>query len=295
MAQVDTTKIKTNTTSEYYDVVAVYREHIDGRGRRIQFTTELKGEIMNYDATTGLITFKALDGKMYSLKSGDYKYFQYNKEFPVKHKTTVNRVLKPRKESEWQISVGPRITALDWRDNFIPDDYYVWSQEGLSDVPIALYAGLGKYFTRKHFVGVGGELAFSSFGKNYINAGLRYAYQYDANKHNTALYIPIELNYFSATYSQPFDVADTTFTYYPGGGYSWSYPSQKSVNLQITALSFSIGQGIAFITNNKHSIALEVSVLKLFPINTSFPDEPARLPDIKMSGLGFKFNLLYNF
>lgn len=42
-AQVDTTKNKNNAITEYYDVVAVYHENTDGRGRPVRFTTELKG------------------------------------------------------------------------------------------------------------------------------------------------------------------------------------------------------------------------------------------------------------
>ncbi len=293
-AQVDTTNNKTNATTEYYDIVAVYREHIDGRGRRIQYTTELKGEILNYDANSGVITFKALDDKMYSLKSGEYKYFQYNKEFSIKNKESKKVVLRQRKETQFQLSAGLRLTALDLRDNFVADDYYVWSQESNSDVPIAFYFGGGKYFGRKHFAGLGGELALSSYGKNYINAGLRYVYQYDAYKRNTAFYLPVELNYFSAQYNQNYDVADTLITYYPGGGYSIEYPSQKNIDQLMTAVSFSFGQGISFILNDKHSISIEMSLIKLFPLSTSFPNPPTRIPNVRMEGMGLRFGFIYN-
>jgi hypothetical protein len=293
-AQVDTTKNKNNATTEYYDVVAVYHENTDGRGRPVRFTTELKGEIVNYDASTGVITFKTSDGKMYSLKNGEYKYFQYNKAFTQKNKESKKLVLRERKETQFQLTAGWRLTALNLYDNFKADDYYVWSQESNSDVPIALYFGGGKYFGRRHYAGLGGELALSSYGKNYINAGLRYVYQYDGYKRNTAFYLPLELNYFTAKYNQNYDVADTLIRYFPGGGYSIEYPSQKNIDQIMSAVSFSFGQGMSFMLNDKHSISLELSVIKLFPLSTTFPNPPERLPNVKMEGMGLRFGLLYN-
>ncbi len=40
-AQDDTTKNKNNATTEYYDVVAVYHENTDGRGRPVRFTAAI--------------------------------------------------------------------------------------------------------------------------------------------------------------------------------------------------------------------------------------------------------------
>ena len=77
-AQNDTIPKEQNVTVEVYDVVAVYREHLDGRGRTRRFTSETKGEILKYDESTGVLTFKGIDGKMYSYKSDQYEYFQYN-------------------------------------------------------------------------------------------------------------------------------------------------------------------------------------------------------------------------
>jgi hypothetical protein len=60
-AQPDTNPEKPNTIVEVYDVVAVYREHLDGRGRVRQYTSEMKGEILKYDESTGVLTFKGTD------------------------------------------------------------------------------------------------------------------------------------------------------------------------------------------------------------------------------------------
>jgi hypothetical protein len=231
---------------------------------------------------------------MYSLKSEEYKYFQYNKEFTHKNKEPKKIVLHERKETQWQLSAGFRLTALDLRDNFEKDNYYVWSQESNSDVPIALYFGAGKYFGRRHYGGLGGELALSAYGRNYIHAGLRYAYQYDGYKRNTAFYLPVELNYFSAVYNQNYDVADTVITYFPGGGYSIQYPSNKSIDQKMTAVSFSFGQGVSFILKDKHSISLELSFVKLFPFNTTILNPPSRIPNIKMEGTGIRLGFMYN-
>jgi hypothetical protein len=293
-AQIDSSMQQHTTTTEVYDVVAVYRDHVDGRGRTIKYTTELKGEIVNYDSNTGLITFKSLDGKMYSLKSGEYKYFQYNKEFTTKNKQPKKVVLKERKETAFQLSAGLRTTFLGFNDQFVPDDYYLWSQEGNSDVPIALYFGAGKYFGRRHYAGIGGELPLISYGKGYIHGGLRYVYQYDGYKRNTAFYLPMELNYFKATYNQNYDVNDTLITYYPGGGYSLQYPRVESIDQRFTAVSFSFGQGVSFITNNKHSISIELSVLRLFPLSTTFINAGERVPNANMRGGGLRLGFTYN-
>lgn len=289
-AQVDTLQKDPTKKVEVYDVVAVYKEHRDGRGNVQRFTSELKGKILSYDASTGLITFKGIDNKMYSFRSGEYKYFEYNKEFTTKVKNTQ---LYPRKENEYEFSGGIRASMLIFNNNFTTDDYYLNSNGGYFDLPVSIYLGAGKYFKSRHFVGVCGELAVIVDGKNYFNGGLRYTYQYDANKRNVALYIPIELQFLHVkTYSQ-FQTTDTNFVA-GSGGQSYSYPSNLNVDYKLNAFSFSLGQGFSFIKKNKHSIALELSFVRYFPLKLTYINLDREPPKTDFTGNGFRFSLIYN-
>lgn len=288
-AQVDTLQKDTTKLVEVYDVVVIYKEHKDGRGNTQQYTSELKGEILGYDATTGLLTFKGIDGKIYSFKSGDYKYFEYDKEFVSKVKNTQ---VYPRKETEFEFSGGFRTSWIAMRDDFTPDDYYVNSNGGYWGLPVSIYLGAGKYLSRSHFVGLNGELAVISDGK-YFTGGLRYAYQYDAHKRNVAFYIPVELQYFSVKTDASFQVNDTVVDV-QSGGTVYYYPSNLNLDYRLSALSFSLGQGFAFIMKNKHSIALELSLVRFFPFEPKYFNLENAPPKTDFSGNGFRFSLIYN-
>ena len=290
LAQNDTIPKEQNEIVEVYDVVAVYKSTTDGRGRTRNYVSELKGEILNYDESTGVLTFKDKDGRIYSFKSDEYKYFEYDKEFTRKVK---NFVLRPRKESEFEISAGFRASFINLNDNFSADDYYVWSGGGSSDLPISIFLGAGKYFGRRHYLGLNGEMVLTSYGSGYISTGLRYCYQYDANKRNVAFYLPVELNYFRSNYDQNFQVNDTVIET-SGGGTSISYPSNKNLEYSLSAVSVSLGQGIDFIMNNKHSIAIELSLVKYFPFGIKFKDLEQESPNVRFSGNGFRLSLIYN-
>ncbi len=289
-AQVDTISKDPTVKVEIYDVVAIYKEHQDGRGNTRQYTSELKGEILNYDATTGLLTFKGLDGRMYSFKSGDYKYFEYDKQFTSKVK---NKQLNPRKESEFEFSAGIRASWLTFNDNFTEDDYYLNSNGGHFDLPVSIYLGAGKYFNRRHFAGASGELGVIVDGKNYFMGGLRYAYQYDAYKKNVAFYLPVELQYFNVKANSNFQVNDTVVDVQPGGTVYY-YPSNADLNYRLNAFSVSFGQGFSFIMKNKHSIALELSFVRFFPFKPTYFDLDRDPPKTDFSGNGFRFSLIYN-
>lgn len=288
-AQVDTLKKDPTVKVEIYDVVAVYKEHRDGRGNIRQYTSELKGEILSYDATTGLLTFKGRDGKMYSFKSGEYKYFEYDKQFTSKVKNTQ---VYPRKESEFEFSGGFRASWLAIRDDFTSDDYYMNSNGGFFGLPISIYLGAGKYFSRRHFVGVSGELAVLA-DDNFFSGGLRYAYQYDAHKRNVAFYLPVELQYFHVKTDARFQVNDTVYDPHSGGTVYY-YPSDLNLEYKLSALSLSLGQGFSFIMKNKHSLALELSLVRFFPFEPKYLNLDREPPKTKFTGSGFRFSLIYN-
>lgn len=289
-AQNDTIHKEPNVNIEVYDVVAVKKSTTDGRGRTRNYVSELKGEILNYDESTGVLTFKDKNGRMYSFQSDEYKYFEYDKEFTKKVKTFV---LRPRKEYEIEISTGFRTTLINFKDNFSSDDYYVWSGGGNSDLPIALYLGAGKYFGRQHYLGINGEIALKSYGRGYLSTGIRYCYQYDAYKRNVSLYLPVELNYFRSNYDQNFQVNDTVIEI-SGGAISTYYPSDKNLEYTLSGASVSLGQGFGFIINNKHSLAIELSLVKYFPFNVKYYNLEQDPPKVRFSGNGFRLSLLYN-
>lgn len=290
-AQKDTLTNEQNETVEIYDVVAVYKEGRDGRGNPRTYVSEIKGEILNYDETTGLITFKGADGRMYSFKSGEYKYFEYDKQFVKKVKK--KKELKPRKETEFEISAGFRATFINFNDNFSSDDYYVWSGGGTTDLPIALYVGAGKYLAREHYVGVNAEIALTSYGTSYFSGGLRYNYHYDGYKKNIAFYLPVEVDYFRANYDQNFQVNDTVVET-SGGGTTIYYPSDQNLEYTMSAVSLSLGQGFGFIMNNKHSLSIELSLIKYFPMGVKFRNLDRDAPDVRFSGSGMRLSLIYN-
>ena len=288
-SQVDTLQKDPAIKVEIYDVVAVYKEHRDGRGNVREYTSELKGKILSYDAGTGLLTFKGVDGRIYSFKSGEYKYFEYDKQFTFKVKNT--QVL-PRKETEYEFSGGFRVSWLSMRDDFTADDYYVNSNGGYFGLPVSIYLGAGKYFSRRHFIGVSGELAVLS-EDNFFSGGLRYAYQYDAHKRNVAFYLPMELQFFHVNTNARFQVNDTVYDQ-QSGGTVYYYPSDRNLDYSLSALSLSFGQGFSFVMKNKHSLALELSLVRFFPFEPKYLNLDREPPKTKFAGSGFRFSLIYN-
>ncbi len=289
-AQNDSIPKGQNDIVEIYDVVAIYIESTDNRGRTKNFVSELKGEILNYDKSTGVLTFKDREGKMFSFESYEYKYFEYNKEFTKKIKKFS---LRPRKETEFEITTGWRASLIYFDDNFSADDYYLSSGGGIGDLPISIFLGVGKYFGREHYLGINGEIALHAYGKNYLNTGLRYCFQYDANKLNVAFYLPIELNYFSSIYEHSFQVNDSLMET-QNGSTVWKKINNKDIEYSLSAMSISLGQGFAFIMNNKHSLALELSVVKYFPLRTNFLNLDREAPNTRFSGNGFRLSFIYN-
>ena len=157
-------------------------------------------------------------------------------------------------------------------------------------MPIALFVSAGKYFGRTHYLGINGEIALYSYGQNYLSAGLRYCYQYDAHKSNVAYYLPVELNFFKSNYSQSFQVNDTTF--YDGGN-SFSYPSDEDLELSISAASLSLGQGFSFIMKNKNAVAVEIALIKYFPFNATYT-AIQESPNVQFAGSGMRLSVTLN-
>ena len=173
--QTDTTSTTKDSNTEVYDVVAVYRDHIDGRGRTRKFTSEIKGSIIKYDESTGVLTFKGIDGRMYSFSSDEYEYFQYDKEFVSKKKRKKKeKVLNPRKDSGLEISIGLSPGVLNIPTGFETDDNFVGGLTAGFESYICLKGGVSKYLNINSSVGLTAEYSMLNAESTYFNVCLLY-------------------------------------------------------------------------------------------------------------------------
>jgi hypothetical protein len=286
-AQNDTILKEQNVTVEVYDVVAVYREHLDGRGRTRRFTSETKGEILKYDESTGVLTFKGIDGKMYSYKSDQYEYFQYNKEFTSKKKKQF--VLNPRKDSGFEISAGLSAGFLNIPTGFQVDENYVGGISSGFEVPVCIKAGVSKYLNKNSLVGLTAEYSLLSSESSYFNAGARYQYLYNPKK-NAAFYFPVELKFSHYQTDHYYQYNDTVYT---DNGSFW--PKDLDAEITINALELNFGQGVSFALKNKRSLSLELMLLKQFILSEKLeiPSNVAPKTDYGVNGM--KLSLFMNF
>ena len=289
LGQNETNANTQNDTVEIYDVVAVYKSHTDGRGRTRQFTSEIKGEILNYDESTGLLTFKGIDGRMYSFNSNQYEYFEYNKEFISKKKK--QKVLNPRKEIGFEFSAGLSAGFLNIPTGFQLDENYVGGPTEGFELPICLKLGGSKYLNKNSLIGLTAEYSLLSSETTYFNVGARYQYLYNTNR-NASFYFPIEVKFshYEADYYR-FQYNDTIFT---NDGYSW--PTDFDADLTINALELNIGQGISFALKEKRSLSLELMLIKQFILSEELTI-PANItpPQTDFSVNGMKLSVFMNF
>lgn len=287
IGQNDSIRKIVSTRIETYDVVAQYKERKDSRGETIQYTELLKGEIINYDATTGLLTFKDTQGRMYSLRSQDYKYFEYDQEFKVKNKQKVTLV---RDEFGWDWSIGLSMGYTMIQHNFEPDNYFLNGIEGDGDLPLCLRVGAGKHVNANSTVGVSGDLALLMGDGRYFGVGARYQYLYTPTKNN-AFYFPLELRLSQYQFGTSYDINDTTFT---DGG--WTFPTSMASRITTTNLELNVGQGISFALPHKRSFSLELMFQKQFTLHQEIElKNSANIPDSKYAISGLRLAAFMNF
>jgi hypothetical protein len=268
-AQTDTTGTQT------YDIVYLK----DGR--------TLKGNIVVFEEEDGDIIFKSLDGLTYSLSRKEYMSFKENVQV---QRDDFMFVLKPRKENEFEVSLGFSAALVTIRNFFKPDDYYITQGSG-ADTPVSFRVGGGKYFNRQHFLGAALDLAIISDSRNYFSGFVRYCNYYRSNKKNVALYLPVELGF-------------NTFRYYSNFGVYKPYTdSQGNINLlyvsrdietSFSSALFNFGQGLSFAMNDKKSIAVELSVFKNFFVKHKFIDLNEAAPKTSFGIDGLKLMIAYN-
>lgn len=289
-AQADTTSNAQNSDIEVYDVVAVYRDHIDGRGRTRKFTSEIKGDIIKYDESSGVLTFKGIDGKIYSFSSDKYEYFQYDKEFTSRKKKKKQRVLNPRKDSGLEYSIGLSAGALNIPSGFEPDETYFRGIEAGFAWVVCLKGGVSKYLNEYSLVGLTAEYSLITPDISYINVGARYQYLYNPAK-NGAFYFPIELKFSHFQAEHYYQIDETVHV--DGGGSYW--PNELDAQVTLNALEMNLGQGVSFALKNKRSISLELMLLNQFVLSekVEVPNNVSPNTDYRINGI--KLSVFMNF
>lgn len=245
----------------------------------------LRGEILIFQESDGDITFKDREGRKYSLTREEYDYFIENE--PYKKRAKDLRVVNPRKENELEYTFGLSL-PFGTIDGQYDDSYNVQYGDYWAVHPsVNLRAGIGKYLNRRNFVGFRLDYALLGDGiQTLISPAIRYKYQFDGYKRNTAWYILLELqhNYMKGEFR-----AIRPDEYYTNI-YEVDLVSQKHQNFGV-----SFGQGIAFILANKSSVGFEFSVFKnnVFSFDLVKEKDGYVLYD-SLSHTGISFALVYN-
>ena len=245
----------------------------------------LQGQILLFEEKDGDITFQDTYGRKYSITREEYKYFEEN-QIVKDRKSKRDTVVLDRKENEFEFSLGLSYGWYNPSASFTADAIYTDNFNNGSFYPINVHLGAGKYFNRKHYAGLNADFSIISTAAPVLTINGRYAYQYDAYKKNTALYVPVELGFMSLMNSTSFFVHDSsTFMGY----------RQVDYDVKTSALNIGIGHGFNFMMKNKHSIALEVLVYKYFILNESFQGTlEGGTPTFSTSPIGAKLAFYVN-
>jgi len=286
-AQTDNVPKEQNTIVEVYDVVAVYKEYTDSRGRTRKYSSELKGKIINHDQSTGFLTFQGKDGKMYSFTSSQYEYFKYDKEFTTK----INQIkaINQRKEAGLGFHIGLSAGILRIWTGLQEDENYVGGTTGGGELPVCIKLGINKYVDKNNLVGLTAEYSLLGQGSSYFNAGARYQYLYNSAK-NATFYLPTELKFSHYTTSYQFQSNDTTYF----ENYQ-TWPTDINADVELNALEINIGQGVSFALKNKRSLSLELMFLKQFILSQNLKVPNNLSPKTDFSLYGAKLSLFMNF
>jgi hypothetical protein len=247
----------------------------------------LRGQILIFEEKDGDITFQDSYGRKYSITREEYKYFEEN-QFVQERKSKNDTIVKVRKENQLEFSIGLTYGTYVPTTTFKSDAYYLQNYNNSSYFPVSLHLGAGKYFNRKNFLGVNANYALISGGSPMFNANLRYQFQYDAYKRNTACYIPVEFGFHSLNYYTSFYVSDTLDL----GQNSWT--QQLNTEVKISSLNLGIGHGFNFMMKNTHSITLEFLVYKYFTMSQKFEALPSGNPDYNVDAIGAKLAVFVN-
>jgi hypothetical protein len=287
-AQNDTVPKEQTANIEVYDVVAVYETRRDGRGVIRRYTDIKRGEILNYDESTGVLTFKDVNGRMYSLNSDQYEYFEYDREYKARRKKRTT--LYDRKESGFQISAGLSAGLMTVLLDLTPDENYVNSATSGNYVPVCVKVIAGWHLNKKNAFGLTSEVSFLNSTSTHVNIGARFQHIYNPTKNN-AFFLPIELKYSNAQAKHQYFSSDTT---YINNG-NWIYPTSVLTKTTLNSFEISAGQGISFALKNKRSLSVELLLLKQFILSKRFENTLNISPQTDFNIYGAKLSIFMNF
>lgn len=264
----------------------------------------IKGKITNLRDKDGYLVIEDKSGRVYTLGREDYEF--YKRDIPYKKKrkkksvkngtsNTDSTSVRPRKENEFEVTIG----ISPYSVLFIDGTFDGTTETTTNNTLMTLIAnvGVGKYFGRQHFLGVIMDYAILPnhyFGtgvegkmKNYLAIGPKYKFQYDGYKRNTAWFLSLngKLNMMKGELYHQYET--------PWGGTRGDlYFDEKH-----TTVSIGLGQGVAFILNNKKSINLELSANRHFGLQqTVFKGDNTEnvFPLSNRSITGITLSLMYN-
>lgn len=244
----------------------------------------LKGEILIFEEKDGDITFKDLYGKKYSITREEYTYFVEDKRYFINKNDTLT--IRPRKEKEIEINLGFSFNYLVIDQQFTADTNYMFAYNTYNTfVPMCFKLGVGKFLNRQNYVGLSADIPFTSGGANsYFNLTGRYFHQYDAYKRNISFYIPVELGYSRFSFDGMYQKLTST---------PWS-PENETANHIVSSATFSLGQGVSFILNNKKSVSVELIFIKNYIMSVNYEGLSMTPPTSKYKSNNFKLALFYN-
>jgi hypothetical protein len=231
----------------------------------------LKGQILAYDSQLGGISFRDNEGRVFNFSREQYNYFVEKQRFPVKSR---NKTIRQRNEEKIEITVGVNIGYTYMSEDLTDKSFYTSSQYGFMEIPISITAGMGKYFTRKHYFGAVADFGVIASPK-FFNAGVKYKYEYDAGESNVSKYIPVDIRYQSMQLQNNYEYYDTVW--FDGGGFSYGN-RYHNASSSFSAATFSIGHGFGFILKNGGSFNIEFAYLKHFILSHKYIELNNTLP-----------------
>jgi hypothetical protein len=156
---------------------------------------------------------------------------------------------------------------------------------------IGVSGTIGTYFTRNHFLGANAEVGVLTSNPRFYNFGVRYNYEYDSKRTNTAMYIPIELKYQNMILEN----SGIPYTEITPNSYIEGYYYPKT---EISSILFSVGHGFGFILKNGGSFNIELAYQRHLTLSQKFYDlkpQDAVGYDPKFLVNGFRLGLSLSF
>ncbi|MFT5821625.1 MAG: hypothetical protein ACI8ZM_002879 [Crocinitomix sp.] len=243
----------------------------------------IKGEIIAFDKEDGDLTFVEVGGRKYFLGKKDYEYFEEDKEFRIKSQVKKKVDLHDRKETEFEFTVGVNVSYFSIGADLSGDNTIYTGFGDRNHSPICVNLGAGKYFTRRHFIGVEVEAPIISDAK-IVSANIKYKFQYDPYQKNIALYIPFGIEYtFLRSPIVPFD-------------HNPDNSLKEEFDMTFNAFGLSVGHGFSYIMKNKKALTIDFSLQKYFLVTEKFNEAipVSELPIADFSLLGFRFGMKIN-